>query len=254
MHKNNTTSRLWTSLALSGVAVALPVTGFAQTTVQPADMQGEAGEAGLAMVADPDAAYAIRLALVDAHLRAALEAHRAGMIPEAIGLAGHPEAEVMEELRPDMEARGASDFSPALETYADLMAQGVDDETLLAAYEGLSADIALAMHAGGTSDAVIFEAIHALVKGSAIEYADMTAAGTEPDPAATLEALGFLAVARDMATTFAESTDPVASAAGTKALDALRAATSLLAAATEPDPTILHGAAARVELAGLRLK
>ena len=40
------------------------------------------------------------------------------------------------------------------------------------------------------------------------------------------------------------------SAAGAKALDALTAAASVLSAATEPDPIIVHGAAARVELAG----
>jgi hypothetical protein len=53
-----------------------------------------------------------------------------------------------------------------------------------------------------------------------------------------------------MATSFAESKNAETSAAGAKALDALTAAASVLSAATEPDPIIVHGAAARVELAG----
>lgn len=257
--------RLWTALSLGALPLAAGAQGAPMSPAIDAgalsqvpvtaqaggNESGEAGEAGLAQVDDPDSAYAIRLALVDAHLRAALEAQRAGLTDEALGLAGHPEAEVMDDLRPEMEARGVADFSDALYAYADALADGAADADLVALYEGLSAQIDAAMRATGISDRVVYDALLALLKGAALGYGDAAEAF---DPVAALEAQGFLAVAAHMAEGLAGSDNDTTRTAGEKAVAEIRAAASLLADAETPDPTILYAAAARIEFAGLRVK
>ena len=89
---------------------------------------------------------------MDAHLRAALETDRAGLIDETLGLAGHPEAEVMADLRPELESRGAADFSDAIWAYADLIADDVPDANLVAAFDAIAATSVTAIWADGDHD------------------------------------------------------------------------------------------------------
>lgn len=263
--------RLWTSLTLGASAALTPLAAGARTPVGPSatadlpDMSGlpglshvqaaesgEAGEAGLARVTDPDRAYAIRLALVDAHLRAAVEAARAGLVPDALGLAGHPEAEVMHDLRPEFEERGVSDFTPGLDALSAAIYAEAPDAEIEALYHAVQSDIAAAM-TRGTGDRQVFDAMQALVKGAAIEFSEVVSHDTT-DPIAALEARGFLDVARDMAGMLTQSDDPVTRAAAERSLEILNAVLPLLAVDEAPDPSVLHGAAARIEIAGLRIE
>lgn len=209
---------------------------------------GEAGEAGLVPEDDPDAAFATRLALVDAHLRAAIEAEAAGLSDQSIALAAHPEAEVMEELREDLASRSGTDFSDQLDAFAQMMGTGASETDIQAAYGAVAAPLSQAFDALPAS--ARFDALHRIVLGAAEEQEHGLEDGQ--GEAAALETRGFLATARFIADRLGQDADATVAEAGAEAASALSEAEGQLAEVPD-DTTILRAAAAQVELAGLQI-
>jgi hypothetical protein len=214
---------------------------------------GEGGEAGAVAGAAPDVAYLAQLAIVQGHLAAAAALYRKGLVDEAIGLSYHPEAEMMDEVREGLAARGMADISPSMTAFSETMERGAGPDEVDAALAAVAAAVAAA---GAPVDPKLrdrFDAVVVLLRAAAAEYAESTEGGTVGDVTPYFEAYGFVSVARDMAAALAAVPDARASAAGTKALDALAGADEAFGdlATGDPvarDPAILLAVAARVEL------
>jgi len=261
---NTTSIRLWTSLAL-----AAGTTSAAAQTILPADVlsmptppvvlaqaDGEAGEGGMVEDQPPEMAYALRLALVDVHLHAAVEVYRAGMAIEAYGLAAHPEAEVMEELRADLATRGITDFSPQLEILMEAISEERPVEEIEANYRTVAGAIATAY--GETPAKVRLEAAYLFARQAALEYAEITAGGTVDAPDTYIETQSMIAIAQRLLEPLLASAETSEAQAAAQAITELAVAAEAYSAAGVPpearDPEILFGVAARVQLAGYRVK
>jgi hypothetical protein len=259
--------KLWQGLALAGAAglaaatpLAAGVTGFGVQAQAPSDARlwlaqaeaGEAGEAGAVADVSPEVAYLARLAIVEGHLVAAMNLYAKGMVPEAIGLAGHPEAEMMDEVRSTLAAHGADDFSDAMDAFSMAMADGAALADVQAALAVVHDGMAAAAARAAASPRVQFDALIALSRAAAAEYAGSIDGDTIADPLAFHEAQGFLQVAAGQAADLALSDDPVVAAAAVKALAAIDATGPAFAAIdmTPPlpgDPAVLVGAASTIE-------
>ncbi|MGJ8625976.1 MAG: hypothetical protein ACSHXB_03360 [Sulfitobacter sp.] len=220
---------------------------------------GEGGESGAVADAKPDVAYLTRLALVEGHLIAATALYARGMTDEAVGLAGHPEAEMMDEVRETLEARGADDFTDALEAVGEVMADGADQAQVAVKQSALHDAIAAAAEAGNVPVRAQFDTILTLARIAAQEYTDVIQGGQVEDLFGYHEAYGFVIAAQEMANNLAKSEDDTVAVAAAKIAAALEPAITQFGNISSPDLTIgdasvLHGAAAQVELAALRVK
>jgi hypothetical protein len=264
--------RLWTGLALTAVAATAataqppnlsPATltdgrgSIAQALRQGGPIlvqadSGEAGEAGMVQGQSPELAYALRLALTDVHLHAAVEVYRVGLVPEAMGLAGHPEAEVMDDLRADLDARGIPDFSDDMYLLMDAIGAEKPVAEVEAAYLVVAQAIAAAY--GDTPARARFDAAFQFARQAAIEYAEITAGGTVSAPDTYIETQSMIAIAGGLLDPLAAGSDATAEAARQAQAVLDTASEAYSAPGTPPearDTTILYGVAARVELAGL---
>ncbi|MGB8814578.1 MAG: hypothetical protein WCC57_15480 [Paracoccaceae bacterium] len=259
--------RLWRNLALAGATAGLAATPLAAeiipqmgATLWLAQAEGgEGGEAGAVANVSPDIAYLARLAIVEGHLVAATELYRKGMVDEAVGLSGHPEAEMMDEVRDTLTAHNAPDISPAMEELTNVMASAAPIGDVEAALARVQVAIAAAAAKGDAAPRVQIDALIALTRAAASEYAGSIKDGAIDDVMAFQEAHGFIEVAKVRAQILAASLDPVVASVGAKTLDTLGATAAAFDAieTTAPKPgdaTILAAAAARIELAAFAVK
>lgn len=212
---------------------------------------GEGGEAGAVANATPDVAYLARLAIVEGHLRAALDLYRKGLVDEAIGLSYHPEAEMMDDVRADLAAHGAADITPAMTAFSTTLENAAPMAEAAAALTAVQSAIATAMAAKPAPLRVRFDTLTAILRAAASEYANSTEGGAVSDEMAYHEAYAFIATARTLATELAR--DPAAKPAADRVLAAMTEADSAfgdmsLTTYRVSDPAILLGVAARVEL------
>lgn len=249
-------------LALAGPALAqgpksptLPATSPMLWLAQAEGGEGgEGGEAGAVADVGDDVAYLAQLDIVEGHLAAAALMYRKGLVDEAVGLSYHPEAEMMEEVRARLAARGAADITPAMEAFSAAMEQGAAPDAVDAALAAVSAAIAAAEAPERDEGRTRLDALVVLLRAAASEYAEATEDGTVGEVTPYYEAHGFVAVAKARAAALAAEADPAVAKAGTKARAALDAADEAFGdlATADPvarDPAILLGVAARVELA-----
>ena len=260
--------RTWATLSIAGAALGAAVTGTAAAAPPVAPQGGEqlwrvqaeggeAGEGGMVAEAAPELAYLGRLALVEGHIRGAVLLYDAGLRDEAVGLAGHPEAEMMDEVRADLAARGKADFSATLDAVGVAMAEGADTAAVAAALDRLTVAIAAAGEVPDITSRLRADLIVALTRAAAQEYEGSIKDGAVDDLFAYVEAQGFIAVARDQAAMLAAD----AAAADVAArIDAALAATGSVFGGLETgrplagDPGVIFSAAATAELAAYRLK
>lgn len=216
---------------------------------------GEGGEAGAVANAPADLAFLARLHLVEGHLRGAVALYRQGHVDEAIGVAYHPEAEMMDEVRDDLAARGLADFSAQLDAVGAAMEAGAAPEAVEADLAKLEAAIA----AAGTSEAddmrLRADALVLLMRAAASDYATAIADPAAIDLVPFAEAHGFVMTAQARAAEFSAAADPAVAAAGQKMADAVATTQALFAEpAVAGDPGLLLAAAARIELAASAVK
>jgi hypothetical protein len=220
---------------------------------------GEGGEAGAVATAAPDVAYLARLSLVDGHMRAAVLLYSKGMVDEAVGLSGHPEAEMMDEVRAGLAQHGATDFTPQLEELGTLMAEAAPQMSVNTAMSNLTAAIDAAAQAAHAPDRTQFQAITELVRAAAVEYQGSIEDGQIVDPLAYHESFGFIQVARDEVERLANGSDEGATIAARKILTSLDKTGAAFGDIMQNppfvgDPSILYGVAAETELASLRVE
>ena len=244
------------ALAQNKAALAAPPRADATLWLAQAE-GGEGGEAGAVANATPDVAYLARLSIVEGHLRAALDLYRKGLADDAIGLSYHPEAEMMDDVRADLAARGAADITPAMTEFSATLERGAplaEAETALAAVQTA---IAAAMVPEADELRARFDAITAVLRAAASEYASSTEGGTVGDVMAYHEAHAFVATARSLASELAKV--PAAKPAADRALAAMTEADTAfgdmsLTTYQVSDPAILMAVAAKVELIASSLR
>ena len=214
---------------------------------------GEGGEAGAVADVAPEVAYLAQLSIVEGHLFGAAELYRRGQTDDAIGLSYHPEAEMMDEVRAQLAAHGANDISPSMAAFSAVMEAGAAPDAVDAALADVSAAIAAAVVQERDAYRTRMDALVALLKGAANEYAGSLDSGQVADAMAWHEAHGFITVARHLAEGLAAEDDATVAKAGTRSLAALAGADEAFGDVTAAelhvgDPAILMAVAAKVEL------
>lgn len=260
--------RLWQNLAMASAAFGLAAMpslaqGDYRAPSNAADMGatlwlaqtegGEGGEAGAVADLSDDVTYLARLSIVEGHIVASFDLYAKGMVDEAIGLSYHPEAEMMEDVRADIAAHGMPDVTPAMSAFSGTLERGATLEEAAGALAHVQAAVAAAAAPEADNNRARYDAMIAVIRAAASEYASATEEGVVGDIMAYHEAHAFVAVARALAQGLAQT--PETKAAADKALIALQGADEAFgdmnAATLEArDPAILLGVAARVELVG----
>lgn len=263
----------WASLLIAGTAAGIAQHSMVQAATEipmaAADLStpwmtqtsgesGEAGESGVIKDASPDVAYITRLGLVEGHVIAAQALFERGMTDAAIGLAGHPEAEMMDEVRDTLEARRAPDFSDDLENIANVMIESGDPAQVAAAVAALHMAIDAAIAAGNPPTKARFDSMLALTRAAANAYEGAIKDGVVEDEFGYHESYGFLKVAEAMARSLSTNDDATVAGAAERVLTALTPALAEFGDMSDATyfvgtPSVIHGAAARIELAGLRV-
>lgn len=263
--------RRWNHLALAGAAITLvatPLYADQPTALARAQQMGatlwlaageggEGGEAGAVSGASEEVAYLGRLHIVEGHLRGAAELYRLGRADEALGVAYHPEAEMMDEVRAALAAAGVADFSAELAAVGAAIEAAAPQGDVDAALAALLVAIRAAERPVADDARARFDAVALLLRAAASEYAEAVADGHIEDPTPLIEAYGFVETARAVLVALAASPDKVVADAAAKANAALTESAPLFADLVAPqpgDPAILLAIAAKIDLAAGRVR
>ena len=275
------TAKRWQNLALAGVtsltACSLAATSLAAATpglfdptapssppenVWLAQAQGgEGGEGGStagATAAEADARYLAALGQIEGSLRVGVALFLDGEAMMAKPHMKHPEDQIYAELAPALASRGVAGFAEALTTLAQAVESEADATTVKDAFATVSAGIARA-RAAQSAPRPMFDAMMILLRDAGDDYAAALENGSITDMHEYQDAWGYVQVARAMAEALILSADPVVAKAAQKALDAITATDAAFAGLapqgkTPGDAALFLGAAARVELAALKVK
>ncbi len=279
-----TSARLWSSLALATAIGGLAATGAsaetahanhaahadhgAETLWLAAGEGGEGGEGGEAggdsaemSVKDMDAAYLTALSLIEGHLRSGIALYRDGQTEMAQTHMKHPEDEIYTDLEHDLDERGATGFSDELAALADTVNSGAPVEAADAAFEAVLDRIAQA-RTMVSEPAAAFASLEQVLRVAAEEYEIGIVDGEIANLHEYQDAHGFTETVRAQATSLAGSeigSEAEAAATVLEALDGVAPAFAkgLVpegALGAEADARLIHGAAARTELAVLSVK
>jgi hypothetical protein len=170
-----------------------------------------------------------------------------------------PGEDILDQLKPGLEARGAEGLESQLEALRSAVSSSGDSGKLKAAFDQfLSAvDAAGSKIAGG--DKARLGAITELVRAAAKEYGDAYNDEGIENEAEYHHSWGFVQVARRMAGELKSSGDAAVADAASTDLEQIAliepAWPGIKAPEKRPvDPSVLFGAAARIEIAALKVK
>jgi hypothetical protein len=220
---------------------------------------GEGGERGAAgNLTRSASAYLTQLGLIRGHLNVGTELYRIGDQKAAVTHMKHPEDELYAALKPALAKRGAPGFDKELSVLADKVEKNAGKDEVEAAYKKLLAAIKKAENAvPKPSPHQIGEVIHNLMRAAASEYREAVADGHVVEAHEYQDALGFVRVAEDWMKVLEErGGDPSVVGEIRKQIDLIKPAWSGVVPpkSVTVDPSQIHGAAARIEIATLSLK
>jgi hypothetical protein len=226
---------------------------------------GEGGEGAAVHLAEDDGAYLTQLGLVRGHLEVGMDLYRQGEHAAAEPHMAHPAEELYEALEPALEARGAPSFEEQLEALDHLVEKAAPVDEVEAAYrkvlEGVSAAEASVPEASRADLAHRFDVIVNLVRTAGREYAEaLDDDGKVVNAVEYQDALGFVRTAQAMLDAIKQEGSAAAAKAVMASQEQLDGVALLWPSVVPPesvaggDPSELYGAAARIEIAALRLK
>lgn len=209
--------------------------------------EGEGEGASTASPVDDDVEYLHRLGQTRGHLVAFTELHRMGMQDMSMTHAKHPESELYEGLAPAFAARGKPGFAEELAALANAVERGTNVDT---AYT--NAVRAISDNEPQTDFATRLMAIATLARTAGMEFAIGVANdGTIVNAHEYQDAFGFLTAAEEMLAdnrpANAEEEQAVVLAKRQLAV-ALQEFDSLTASHVDGRASVIHGAAARIEI------
>lgn len=275
-------SKLWSGLGvflLAGTALSHPApagpgeagrnahapqvpaasTILAQHKMNEGGEGGEGGEGakGKADLTRDDVAYLTQLGLVSGHLNVGVDLYRAGARDAARSHMKHPGDELYAALKPAFTARNVRGFEDGLERLATTVEKGAPVAEVEAAYNALQKQIDQAQAGARTiklRDRLLV--IAKLVHESGEEYMEGVVNGEVREAHEYQDALGFMRVARRMLADIA----PADRARATVAIKTMEEQFKAIAPAwpnvvppkrVMTDASLIHSAAARMEIAAL---
>ncbi|MEX0738665.1 MAG: hypothetical protein WD071_04935 [Pseudohongiella sp.] len=261
-------SKLWLSLGVVCVAGAAMTSCGNEESPGMAGMDhstmtaSEGGEGGEGASSEDsiasDAVYLGQLAFIRGHLNVGVNLYREGDAEASATHMKHPESEIYAALQPALEARDAPGFADQLAALAVAVENGEPLAEVEAAYEALLQGITAAEQAVPDQDArLLGDVIVDLVSTAAAEYDIAVGDDLGLENAHEYQdALGFIRVAYDLLArveTLSSDTDTVA--AIRQQLDLVHPAWTGLQPPQRlhTEPSVIYGAASRVELAVSRL-
>ena len=162
---------------------------------------GEGGEAGYTNE-DPDQVFAVNLLLTKGHLHIAHEMAGLGNWDYAGAHAQHPAAETYDNLKPELEKRGAAPFEAELDALVEQIIEKKTAAQIGQAYDAVIAKIDAAhgvIEAGKrTSPSFTMTSVMALLKQASAEYAIGVKDGKIVNLQEYQDASGFIWVADQM--------------------------------------------------------
>lgn len=253
-------NKLWFSLGvvcMTGAALSscsLPPDASEDHNMLAAE-GGEGGEGATSAdsVAD-DGVYLSQLGFIRGHLLVGVNLYREGHSQASATHMKHPGSEIYTNLLPALEARKATGFSEELGALANAVEQGRPQAEVESAYAQLLEAISRAEQAvPEQSAALLGQMITALVRTAAAEY-DIAVGdnGALENAHEYQDAFGFVQVARSLLDRLQGMTD------NTAATSAIALQLDLIAPAwtglmpperLQTEPSVIYGAASRIELA-----
>jgi len=222
---------------------------------------GEGGEGGEGAAArEGDAEFLAALGYIEGHLRAGIALYEAGEGHMAGTHMKHPGDEIYRDLEPGLKERGAEGFDSELAELAAAVEGGASVDDAKAALAEVLHEVEEAREHTGGGAAARLRSIALITREAAHEYEEAVEGGKIAELHEYQDAWGFLEAARAMADELAESDDSevVEAVAKIRAqLDEVAPAFTGVAPAadfTPADPSLIYGAAARMELAALSVK
>ena len=276
---------LWTALgtvAASGLATAAPDAGTSTADAvsasaiqlaaagegegesassegegEGATSEGEGGEGeGEGARGATEADFLAALGFMEGHIRAGMQLYETGDLEAARTHMGHPIEEKYGAVAETLSARGHGDLKGDIEALAAAAEAGkpIEDIRPLFASVAEKIDTVQAGSPGGT--AAELRSLAILTRIAAEEYAVAVKGGEISNLHEYQDAWGFLRTVEDEARGFAESDDPAVAEAGQAILEEvgkLDAAFGDIQGGGEMrmEPSLLYGAAARMEIAAL---
>lgn len=217
---------------------------------------GESGEGAAVEALDGPLRTLTTLALFDASNRIVAELVALGAPDAALEHLESSHHASYEDIEAGLDALGQPGFAQESDAFAAAIRNGAGADAIAAAWDSLSARIEAAYAAA--TPAQMMKVAETLTR---ISYQDFMAGvidGEVYSPQEYRDAWGFATVATDRLAALSQSDDPGvadAAAAGLAAMEPVAALfPDLTADSTEGDPSVLAGAAARIEIAGLRLE
>ncbi len=199
-------------LLLSSGAVAAPVAdgeplilaanGHGDHAVKAADGEGgEGGEAGYTNE-DPDQVFAVNLLLSKGHLHVAQELSARNIWDQAAAHAQHPAAETYDNIRADLQQRGAASFETELDALVEQIIEKKSgaplDQAFSAVFKKIDAALGTIEASKRTSPAFTMTSAMALLKQASAEYAIGVKNGKIVNLQEYQDANGFIWVADQM--------------------------------------------------------
>lgn len=238
-----------------------------EESAQPAVVSGTEGEgegegegATGANPATDNSAFLAQLGFIRGHLLVGVELFRAGHIDHARTHMKHPEDELCAALKPVLVLRGIEPFDAELLALADAVENGGDAAQVEAAYEGLLAAIERAEASTNATPLEWLMVAVDLVRTAGVEYGiAVQDDGTVVNAHEYQDAMGFVKTADRIVTELEGRNDEQLAevlAQVRPLIEELYVAWPGLMPPEQVDARAyqLHGAAARVELAAMRLR
>ncbi len=221
-----------------------------------AEGEGEGEGEGSAGVADPEQRLQRDLSFMEGHLRAGLALYEAGDLDAARTHMGHPIKEKYDAVAAPLAAMDKGALKDRIGAIAEAAETGAPLDEVRAAFEAARAMMEEVRATMSPADQVM--GLAALTRVAGEEYTVAVAGGEVSNLHEYQDAWGFLRVVESEARQMAESEDPAIKAAGLEILDHLKATNAAFGDLQgegdfEMAPSILMGAAARIELTGFGL-
>ncbi len=221
--------------------------------------EGEGEGGGAVDLGTDDIAFVTRLELIRGHLWVGMELFRAGHLEQARTHMKHPKDELYAALKPAFKARGLEPFDSALTDLATAVENDAGAGKVEDAYAALEDELARTRGATPLAPHERLQVVARLVRTAGEEYAiGVNEQGKVINAHEYQDALGFVTVAESMLESIEtggkeEVAETVAQVK--KLIEPLHAAWSgvMPPESVDFDPSKLHGAAARIELAALSL-
>jgi hypothetical protein len=235
---------------------AVPAGGEGEGEGAASGGEGEGEGAAAGDDAPPKVALLRDIGFMTGHMRAGMALYEEGDVEAAKTHMGHPIEEKYDAVADDLEALGHGDLREDILALSAATEAGAPPEEVRALFDAVIAKADAARDAAEATAAEQLLALALLGKIAAEEYAVALEGGSVSNLHEYQDSWGFLRTIEPEAGALAESSDPAVAEAAQEILAQVEGLGSSYGdlqgeGIQSTDPSVLHGAAARMELAAL---